>query len=253
MAVPGSAPRLEKLVPAEAGSLLHPATSLTGTFLCLLPILFGSLGIYTTMFAADWAKEGIVRGGLSNPVKSAALALKVIGVGMAFSSFLIALRYPTALGNIYMRWLARRRIARRVAPLVRPQDREAAFVEIVPRAHWGVAMLDTATEVGFLQVDGDYRELLFEGNAERWRLPAQAILSCTVEGTDRLPGGSTLTGYYAVLRMREGEWPVEIPIAPRGSWEGRYIRKDRRRDVATQLCRRIESILQEPGPPPPKS
>jgi hypothetical protein len=122
-----------------------------------------------------------------------------IGFGMAVASAWIAFRYPTAAGNVYFRQLAATTISRRIAPFVDPRDSESAFVEIVPRAHWGTVMLDTATEVEFLYVDVENRELLFEGNRERWRMPAQAITSCEVEGTEGLPG-ITIPSHFAVIR-----------------------------------------------------
>jgi hypothetical protein len=78
-------------------------------------------------------------------------------------------------------------------------------------------MLDTATDVGFLLVDAAHREVLFEGDHERIRIPVGAILSCKVEQT--IIGDPSLEGmkyYFTVIRARHASGPRELPFAYRG-------------------------------------
>jgi hypothetical protein len=241
--------RREKLGASEVGSLLDPATGMIGNILCMTPTvtLFLGFGLMTVAGEIHSSLSGEAALPLSQ--KAGRIAIGALGLVLVAASLVFVFRYPTAIGNLYFRWLARRTISRRIAPLVDPRDSEAAFVEIVPRAHWSGAMrLDTANEVGFLFVDRENRELLFEGNAERWRMPAQAITSCDVEGTNGTLPGITHPHSYAVLRTRGGEWPFEIPMTPRGRWDGRFISTGRRREVAGQLCLRIQSLLMEQEP-----
>jgi hypothetical protein len=66
---------------------------------------------------------------------------------------------------------------------VDPDGPEAIFVEMVPRRHWARAnrMLETAGDLGFLRIDAGRGLLLFEGDRERYQIPAGAILGCEVE------------------------------------------------------------------------
>jgi hypothetical protein len=73
--------------------------------------------------------------------------------------------------------VVKREFARRTGCLVQPSDADALFVEIVPKLNWGKMVLESASDVGSLRVDKRRREILFEGNKERWRIPAAATVS----------------------------------------------------------------------------
>lgn len=64
---------------------------------------------------------------------------------------------------------------------VSPDDPDKILVEIVPRSNWRRMMLETATDVGFLKLDKDKNEILYEGDHIRLRIPSQSILSCDLE------------------------------------------------------------------------
>ena len=41
------------------------------------------------------------------------------------------------------------------------------FVDIVPRINWGKPLMETPSDIGFLELDKARRELVFEGDHER--------------------------------------------------------------------------------------
>ena len=87
--------------------------------------------------------------------------------------------------------------------LVKPGDSEALFVEIVPKLNWGKLSLETARDAGFLRVDKARREVLFEGDRERWRIPAAAITYCEMEFFVEGQGSHAARKvFYTVLRAR---------------------------------------------------
>ena len=50
------------------------------------------------------------------------------------------------------------------------------FVDIIPRHNWGKMMMENATDIGFLQMDSRRRQLIFEGDRERYWIPVESIL-----------------------------------------------------------------------------
>ena len=61
-------------------------------------------------------------------------------------------------------------------PAVDMNDPDLFFVDIIPRINWGKQMMENATDIGFLQLDKSRRELRFEGDRERYWIPAESIL-----------------------------------------------------------------------------
>jgi hypothetical protein len=121
-------------------------------------------------------------------------------------------------------------------------DAEATFVQIVPRCNWGRVMLETATDVGFLKVDPYRREILFEGDRERYRVPEGAIIACSVEPIAYGVGTrSRITQYTTVLRawVSSGEW--ERPIGQRGDF-GR-LGANKRHRLAEEMRAKMLSIV----------
>src|SRR5439155_10658453 len=69
--------------------------------------------------------------------------------------------------------------------VVDPNHPDAILAEVIPRRNWGQLMLENADDQGFLLVDAERRQLLFEGDKQRYRIPADAILSCDVEAMNK--------------------------------------------------------------------
>jgi hypothetical protein len=75
-----------------------------------------------------------------------------------------------------LRWL-RERIDRRPDAIVKSDDADAYFVQMVPRENWTDAVSENAADVGLLDVDRRRDELRYEGDVERWTIPAELIRS----------------------------------------------------------------------------
>ena len=81
--------------------------------------------------------------------------------------------YPTSR---FMLRQTRHAFELRPNPAVNMNDPDLFFVDIIPRINWGKQMMENATDIGFLQLDKTRRELRFEGDRERYWIPAESIL-----------------------------------------------------------------------------
>lgn len=142
-------------------------------------------------------------------------------------------------GNRYLRNVLQRELARRISVLVDVHDPDALFVECVPKLNWGKMMLDNASDVGLIVVDRQKHEIRFEGDKERWRIPAAAIQYCELEVFIQQQGHYKSKIYYVVLRAshRAGFW--EAPIRPRGKLG---LFSGARKKATEQLFQAIQSI-----------
>src|SRR5262249_11191439 len=137
-------------------------------------------------------------------------------VGLVVGGF-IGTQCPSFLSIRYLCAHARSVVRRRPEPWVNPDDPDAELVDIVPRENWGKLMLETASDVAFLLVDEERREVRFEGDQERWRVPTGAVRSCRVE---EVAFGAGSAGearmYFVVLEAGRGRGVMEAPLARRG-------------------------------------
>lgn len=96
--------------------------------------------------------------------------------------------------------------------------------------------------MGFLVVDVAHRELRFEGDRERFRVPADALLSCEVEKSVFSSSAKpTAPGYFLVtLRapLAGGVW--ESPVAPIVG--GSIFRSKARQQAAKSLQAKIQAL-----------
>jgi hypothetical protein len=143
----------------------------------------------------------------------------VIGLGgMAVMGVAVGLGVPVLnfVTGRSLRAVARSEIRNRPDALVNPDEPDAVFVEVLPREHWG-AITTKTTECGFVWPDRRAGCLLFEGDNERWRLPAGGLVSCTVERASVTVGKdeeSQSHRYVAVVGARLGDTPWERPLSP---------------------------------------
>jgi hypothetical protein len=142
-----------------------------------------------------------------------------LGIPLFILSTYIGLRCPTLFGEWYLRRHAKNEIRSRPDWIVDPDDPEAHFVQIVPRCNWGRIMLETATDHGFLKIDENRREILFEGDKERYRIPGRAVISCDVEQIVYGEGtAGRMIQYTTVLRAHTATGIWENPIGQRGDF-----------------------------------
>jgi hypothetical protein len=83
------------------------------------------------------------------------------------------------------------------------------------------------------------REVLFEGDNERWRMPAGSITRCELEQYVHGQGAGATRIFYVVLRAtrREGFW--EVPLRER---RGHGLLLAKRKKLAGQLAAAIQEI-----------
>jgi len=201
---------------ASAGKILSKKPILIGNALTLLPVLFLFGGIGLAMMAGKLGFAEVPKG--VQPAFDPRLAAILTGCGIVVAVIGDAWGFfkPSLLGEAYLRGLARSEIGSRPDRIVDPDDPKAALVQIVPRSNWKRLMLETATDMGYLLIDVKRREVLFEGDRERIRMPADAIQSCDVEAVAVAAGTSAQTfPYYIVLICLQGNDLTELSFAHR--------------------------------------
>lgn len=115
---------------------------------------------------------------------------------LLFETFYIGV-YPA---RRYLRWL-REKIDSRPDAVVKADDPDAFFVQHIPRKNWEVSVGENATDVGLLFIDYDRRILKYEGDSERWLVPAEAIVSFKLESFTP-PMGNDAMNRYTVVMLR---------------------------------------------------
>jgi hypothetical protein len=201
------------------------------TFVPLLTF-FGGLGLVA------WAGS-MLSDAASPGEKFAASGALGVGILCMVAGITVALRNPSYLANRYLQKRLRHELARRPKRLVNPDNPEALFVEIVPKANWGRLMLDHASDVGLLLLNQDQRELLFEGDRERLRIPIDALTSCGFEEFVYSQGHSTIRYYYVVLRI---ESPTQFWEAPLRLRTGAGLGARKRKKEMTLLFDRVQQM-----------
>ena len=171
--------------------------------------------------------------------KGMEVTICVVGGALVLSALTGMLFDSSFGGNRSLRNAFKSELARRTGVLVEPNDPDALFVEVVPKLNWGKAMLDNASDIGLLLVDQARREVRFEGDKERWRVPAASITSCEVEKFVHGQGAGATRLFYVVLRAtrREGFW--EVPLRER---TGHGLLSSKRKNLAGRLAAAIQEI-----------
>jgi len=150
--------------------------------------------------------------------------------------------------NRWLRYVARREIRRRADSLVDPDATDLRFVEIVPKSNWDVRGLpENATDVGFLAFDFQARILLFEGDRERYRIPAGALIDFRQDSysrsvtLDKYGAKQQIGFYFVVVRVRISDDKfIEIPFRIRIS-DGLFTDK-RQRDGNAEFLKGMERL-----------
>lgn len=176
-----------------------------------------AIGFFVCLMVAPFA---IYFGPMIEMKQSTKTVLLVISC-VIISLFLIL---PLILGqrNRWLRRIAQQEINSRADKIVNPSASDVHFVEIVPRGNWNdESLAENAVDVGFLAIDHDDGYLLFEGDNERYRIPAQAIMECKQDYYSRWrfrPGGWVggskyeVRYFFVVVTVKLSEQPFEIPF-----------------------------------------
>lgn len=233
---------IRPLGPDFAGKVMTRRTALIGNAwaLAALLLLFGGLGLaaWGGMTAFPDSKSTRV---VSPEAKAFGIATVTVGLLVFLGTAAFFLVNPSYLGNRYLLKLVKREFARRTGCLVDSNDPDALFVEVVPKLNWGKVSLESASDVGFLSVDKARHEILFEGDKERWRIPAAAVLSCDTEFFVEGQGTHAATKvFYTVLRARHPSQFWEAPIRERTGTG--IFRSGRRKKAAERLSASIRDL-----------
>ena len=201
-------PVFRRIRPDETGRVLDPRR-VRRFYLLMLPALIPILTIgagAVSLWLLD-LPDGDLIGGILVGVGFLLLVAYVI-----FETYFIS-HYPA---RCYLRWL-RERIDRRADAVVKADDTDAFFVQIIPRENWTVTMGENASDLGLLRVDPARRELRYEGDVERWVVPAESIISFKLR-TFSPPGGiPAMYGYWVVelrVELDDGLWDTPLAAQP---------------------------------------
>jgi hypothetical protein len=215
--LPGASAEIVPVPAPFGGRVLTGAHLTVGVVISLLPLLVGlggGGGLVVYVAAHNDALSALEIGAL-------------VGLGIAFFAGCLGYMalFSDFLPSRYLYRLSREEIARRPDPWVSLADEQALYVQVIPRAHWNRMMIENASDVGLLLVDVERRQVLFEGDRERWRIPGDAIRSCVVEsfivGGEGNPGGSNKAFFVAVLKVQRPDGIVERPVTRRHIYWGK--------------------------------
>lgn len=200
--------RIERLPEGETGQIVSPANNAIALTMALAPLLLSAM-----VFLGG---AGIVLYRLAIQRRPASLddaGLAVAAIGSLVGGLWFTSRFANLLPSLFIRRAARSAIELRPEALFNARDPEAIYVDVIPRERWGKVQLKDFSDCGLLKVDPLSRCVFFEGDLERWRIPAESLISVEVESY-RAAGH--------VEGQGEGEWFATTVIrarTPEGEWE----------------------------------
>jgi hypothetical protein len=220
----------------DARRVLSPTNRSIATTLTLLPIplgLLGSIGLVVT---------GIAYANVNQAITAACV---VGGVLDGVVCVVCLLHFQKLAAGRYLKSVAERAFAQRTDALVRQDDPEALFLEIIPRHVWQTFSLEPQSDIGFLKIDASRREFLLEGDVKRYRIPFDSVTKCEVEEI-RLPSDQWGTDlhYAVVLDVETTEGSRELPLFTRHLElaSRRMLQRNRQADL---LCAQLREAIGE--------
>jgi hypothetical protein len=195
-------PIIQRIRPGPSGRVLD-RRRIWGFYLLLTPVLLPlSVG----------GAGALVCGSLDTAAGQV-IGFGLIGLGAVL--FIVYCVYESCLIGIYparcyLRWL-RERIDTRPDAIVAADDPDAFFVQIIPRENWRISMGENASDVGLLRVDYKRKELRYEGDLERWTVPAESVMSIRLE-LFTPPAGLPLLNEHTVAMLA-------VDLGDRDVWE----------------------------------
>jgi hypothetical protein len=157
------------------------------------------------------------------------------------------------MGVYENRWIRRRlcqEIAQRPDVLVHPDDPDARYVSIIPRESFVTVKLTMSSDLLLLKIDRQRRQILLEGDADRYRIPAGAITACEPQMFFHPMDAQHHNEFWLVrLMVRVPQGSQELLISA-GTNRFTPTTNDVRRQRAGELCRQIRELTggtAEPG------
>jgi hypothetical protein len=139
------------------------------------------------------------------------------GLGLIVAGVWFTNRLANLVPSRLIRGRARSVIETRLDALFDPRDPEAVYVDVLPRANWGKGMLRPYSDTGILKVDALGRSVLFEGDRERWQVPAASLVSVEVESyrpANHVEGSEEGEVYWVtVIRAQVDGQVWEAPVS----------------------------------------
>ena len=237
----GAHAEVRPIAPQFAGRIMSKGNYAKGQLLAAIPAVIQLTGGVLSMlgiFAALPDNTGRRAVDLSPQQMHQAFG---IGIPLFLLGSIWGLAFAGRLSNWYLMAVARREIKRRPDAIVEP-DAGSQLVSIIPRENWNRAMSRNARDTGFLVVDAARREIRFEGDNERYRIPVDALLSCDVVKSVFLSTAKpTAPGYFmVVLQVQTASGMFEAPVAPTTS--GSIFGSKARQQAAEALRQRIMAL-----------
>jgi len=210
--MPMTSARVERLDEGEAGQIISPFNYRLGMTMALGPFLVSLIvGLAGCAYAIYWI--AFVKGPAPlHPAIAGFGGLGLIVFGLWFTG-----RFGNLAPSLYLLRVAKSVIEMRPGAVLNPRDPDVIYIDVIPRANWGKAMLKSFSDTGLLKVDELSRTILFEGDLERWRIPAASLISAEVESyraAGSVEGQQQVeTFYVAVIRANVGGSVWEAPVS----------------------------------------
>jgi hypothetical protein len=170
--------------------------------------------------------------------------------GCMILSLIWSLFYPRYLTARFMLRQTRRAFQKRAGLAVDLNSPDLIFVDIIPRTNWGKAMMENASDIGFLQLDRERRELIFEGDRERYWIPVESILEVRHEfwsESMKHQFQSEPNKYHVItVRAMTADGPWETWFYRRQDKFQRYTAKQRLSE-AMSLQSKIRELMEPAG------
>jgi hypothetical protein len=199
--------------PQFAGRILSKSNFIKGQLLTCIPLVIQLPSIvllfaaFLTLFPNDKDPR------IFNFTKQQAQWVLGIAAPLAVITSIWGIAYSSRLRNAWLLSVAKREIKRRPDAIVEPDAGQ--YVSIIPRENWNRGMFKSSKDTGLLAVDAARREIRFEGDQERYRIPVDALLSCDVVKSVFLAGAKPgAPGYFmVVLQAQTASGVLEAPVA----------------------------------------
>jgi len=230
--------RIEAVDPRDAGTVLTRTNAIIQTIIGVATILAGfglafapALVLYNLQpTPPDWV-FGIAAGWLI-----VCLMLNLLWI----------LCFPTYLTSRFRLRQTRRAFEHRPDPAVDLHNPDLLFVDIVPRINWGKQMMENASDIGFLELNKSRRELIFEGDRQRYWIPIESILEIKhefwAESIQHQLQSSPTLHHLVVVRAMTAEGPWETWFSRRQNKFQMRTAKRRLAD-AEELEGRIRELM----------
>ena len=146
------------------------------------------------------------------------------------------------------RWIERRlrqEIGQRPNPLVDSADPEAMYVSIIPRESFAKVQLTMSSDLLLLKIEERKRELLLEGDSDRYRIPAGAVSVCEPQCFFHPIDHHHQNELWMVRLMIQVEQGLQELLLSVGNTSWSPMTNARRRQLAEGMCSRINALRVE--------